>query len=250
MRFFFVKATSKLFIMKMKKIFYLFLLFQFVFIEGYSQSKTAFEGNRWRLGLGVQYSSSFQNLQVVFPSGYTAVLGGFTGQGVNLFGGYKFHKYIVGEMEAGVIINSNSQSNNNGDVEIGRFNKFYLHPKVKFVYPIVKGDRKTISLFGGGGVGFNASGRLYMEQNYAGYKAVKYARYEPMMAPFAVIGSELLFGGDFNMVVGFKYQNGSFNAMKYSDSYDPYANITNAPLAVKTLDAQGLALFFGILQEF
>lgn len=225
------------------------VLLLLMIIQGHAQSST-FEGNRWRAGLTIQYATNFKNVLIDYPTGYTGILGGFTGKGLNVFGGYKLHKYLAIELELGLLINSYNQSYNNGLSIIGRMNKFYTHPTVKFVYPVVQKNSININLYLGGGVGLNGSGRLYLENQYDGFKDVIYARYDPMVAPFGVIGAELHFGNSSNLVAGFKYQNGSFNANKYSVSYDPLANINNAPDEIKTFNAQGLALAVGFIQEF
>jgi hypothetical protein len=251
LRLFFGKNSSpKTGIMKTKKrgIVVLVLLL-LIIVKGHAQSST-FEGNRWRAGLTIQYSSNFKNLLIDYPVGYTGILGGFTGKGVNIFGGYKLHKYVSLELEIGVLINSYNRSYSNGLVILGRMNKFYAHPTIKFVYPIVKGNYRTVNLYLGGGIGLNGSGRLYLENRYGGYRDIIFAKYDPMLAPFAVFGAELLFSSSSNLVIGFKYQNGNFNANQYSVSYDPSANIKNAPAEVKTFNAQGLAFTLGFIQEF
>ncbi len=238
--------------MKTKKTGIVLLTLLVLTFNAYSQEegKKKFEGNRWRAGLTLQYASNFKNVLINYPTGYTGILGGFTGRGLNVFGGYKLHKYVSLELEIGLLLNNYNQSYSGGLLITGRMNKFYTHPTIKFVYPIVKGETKTVNLYLGGGIGLNGSGRLYLENRYGPYKDVIYARYDPMIAPFAVLGAELLFGSSSNIVAGFKYQNGNFNANKYSVSYDPLANIKNAPAEIKTLNAQGLAFSIGFIQEF
>ncbi len=231
-----------------KALFVIFILLILILSNGYSQNKKTVEGNRWRAGLTVQYASNFQNLNISY-GGYTYALGGFTGKGVNIFGGYKLHKYLSLELEAGVMINSFNRSYSTGETFIGRFNKFYLHPSLKFLYPIVKRDYRTVNIFLGGGIGFNGSGRLYLEDRYGPYRDIVYARYDPMIAPFGIVGAELLFGNS-NIVAGFKYQDGNFNATKYYDSANPFANLKTAPTEIKKLSAKGLGFSIGFIQEF
>ncbi len=225
-----------------------FVLLLFPFTKSYGQGKKTFEGLRWRVGLNVQYASSFKNVQIPYPVyGYTGVVGGFTGKGLEVYGGYKIHKYVAIELETGVLLNSYSRTYGYGAYIIGRFNKFYVQPGAKFIYPIIQRDNKTINLFLAGGIGLVGSGRLYSEDPVYGKL---YARYDPMVAPFVTLGSELHFLSGSNIVIGFKYQNGVFNANEYHDDSNPTQNIKNAPKEIKTLSAQGLCLMLGIIQEF
>jgi hypothetical protein len=228
-----------------------FVLLLFLTTRGYSQTKKTVEGPRWRVGLNIQYASSFKNVQINYPAlNYTGILGGFTGKGLGIFGGYKLHKYLALEVETGILLNSYNRNYGQGIYIIGRFNKFYVQPGVKFIYPIIKNDNKTINICLGGGLGFVASGRLYLEDQYTGTRAITYARYDPMVAPFLTIGGELLLTNRSNITIGFKYQDGVFNATQYYDSTDPSQNIKTAPKNIKNLNAQGLGLMVGIIQEF
>jgi hypothetical protein len=238
--------------MKTIKIFFsIVFLLQSLCTEIHAQDQKKVEGPRWRVGLNFQYSSSFKNIKIDYGSlGYTGVLGGFSGKGLSVFGGYKIHRYLSVELETGVLLNSYNRTYSNGIIIMGRFNKFYLHPSIKFLYPIIKKNYTTVNLYAGGGLGLNASGRFYLEDRYDSYRDVLYAKYDPMVAPFIIFGTELFLGNVTNIIVGFKYQNGNYNARYYSDSTDPFANINNAPQEIKTLNAQGLGFSLGLIQEF
>ena len=239
--------------MKAKSI---LILVTVLFLQtSYAQDKTKrkVEGPRWRIGLDFHYSTSFKNITIQYPGlGYNGVLGGFTGKGLSIFGGYKLHKYLVAEVELGGVLNNYNRSYTNGLTIIGRFNKLYIHPTVKIIYPIYKGDYRSVNIFVGGGFGVNGSGRFYLEERYdSNTRDITYVRYnQPMIAPFAVLGGELLLGDIGNIILGFKYQNGSYSAKKYSVSYDPSANLKNAPSELKSLNAQGIAFYLGVIREF
>ncbi len=235
---------------KIKLIFVFILLFHSSFYIQ-AQDKKTFEGPRWRAGLVIQYASNFKNLQIDYSSlGYTGLLGGYSGRGLEIFGGYKIHKYVALELAAGLLLNSYNRSYDQSVYILGRFNKIYVHPSVKFSYPVINKDFGTINAFIAGGLGLNGSGRLYLEERDYYDKYVTYARYDPMLAPFATVGAELLFTDRSNLLIGIKYQNGSFTANKYYESYDAAANIKNAPAEIKTINAQGIAIMLGFIQEF
>lgn len=205
------------------------------------------------MGLTFQYATSFDNITIPYNGlGFNGVLGGFTGKGLNIFGGYKLHKFLVVELEVGGLLNSYNRSYTNGLTILGRFNKFYANPTAKFILPIYKGDYRSVNLFAGGGFGVNGTGRFYLEERYDNNtKDVEYLRYnQPMIAPFAVFGGELLLGDRGNIVVGFKYQNGSYTAKKYSDSNFPAETIKDAPAELKSLSAQGIGFYLGVIREF
>lgn len=238
--------------MKSIKLFIFICLVVFASLQSKAQeNKNIVDGPRWRIGLGFQYSSNFKNLKISYPSlGYTGVLGGYSGRGLELFGGYKMHKYISIELGVGVILNSYNRNYDQNVYIIGRFNKFYAQPGVKFIYPIMDKDWGTINLFLGGGVGVHGSGRLYLEERDYSGRYVTYARYDPMIAPFGTFGAELLFADRSNLVIGFKYQNGSFSANEYRDGYNPAASIKNAPAEIKTISGQGIGVMIGFIQLF
>lgn len=238
--------------MKRIKLFIFTALVLFAILQSKAQeNKNIVDGPRWRIGLSFQYSSNFKNLKINYPSlGYTGLLGGYTGRGLELFGGYKIHRYISIELGAGVILNSYNRSYDQDVYIIGRFNKFYAQPSVKFIYPIIDRGWGTINLFLGGGVGVNGSGRLYLEERDYSGRYVTYARYDPMIAPFGTLGAELLFTDRSNLVVGFKYQNGSFSANEYKDGYNPSATLRNAPAEIKTISGEGIGLTVGFIQLF
>jgi len=208
-------------------------------------------GPRARVGINFQYSSNFKNLSISYPAlNFTGQLGGFTGKGAALFVGYKFHKYLAVDLETGFMLNSYSIAYD-ADVFIqGRFNKFYVQPNVKFVYPLIKAGFGTINPFIGGGIGLTGSGRLYIEEQYYGNRDITYAKYEPLLAPIITFGAEVHFDDLSNIIIGVNYQNGSFDAKEYSVSYLPNVGLKNAPAEIKTLNAQGLAVRVGIMHEF
>lgn len=238
--------------MKTKILILIFICFIFSSLNAQDQDKKKFDGPRWRAGLGIQYASNFKNLQIEYPPAfaYTGLLGGFSGRGLEIFGGYKLHKYISIELTAGALLNSYNRSYDQGISILGRFNKIYLHPGVKFIYPILNKGWGTLNVYLGGGVGLNGSGRLYLEERIYPDKFITYARYNPMAAPFLNLGVELLFNDRSNLLVGVKYQNGAFEAKEYYESYDASANIRNAPEEIKRIDAQGIAIMVGFIQEF
>jgi hypothetical protein len=218
--------------------------------ETTTKKKTSF-GPRARVGIAFQYSSNFKNLAVSYPAlNYTGQLGGYTGRGGAIFAGYKFHKYLVGDFEAGFILNSYSLIFD-ADIFIqGRFHKFYVQPTMKFVYPLIKAGFGTINPFIGGGIGLTGSGRLYLEEQYYGIRDITYARFDPMLAPIITFGAEVHFDDLSNIIIGFNYQNGAFDAKEYSVSYLPNTTLKNAPEEIKTFSAQGIALRLGIMHEF
>ncbi len=239
--------------MKVKSLIFLFvILCQLSIFNSYAQNKKKVDGPRWRVGLNFHYATSFKNVTIQYPGlGYNGILGGFTGKGLSVFTGYRFHKYLVAEIETGILLNSYNRAYNNGLVIIGRFNKFYAHPTVKFIYPIYKGDYRSVNLFVGGGFGINGSGRFYLEERYDTFKDIAYVKYnQPMIAPFAVFGGELLLGDFGNIIVGFKYQNGSYSAKEYKVSYNPLLTLDDAPKELKSLNAQGIGFYLGVIREF
>lgn len=240
--------------MKIKsRVSFLFLLLIFLSLHSQAQGvseKKPFEGPRWRVGLNLQYASNFKNIQIAYSSlGYTGLLGGFSGRGLEIFGGYMLHRYIAIDVAAGALLNSYTQNFSGGAYLLGRFNKIYIHPSIKFVYPVIEGGFGTINGFIGGGLGLNGSGKLYLEENDTYTRYITYARYDPMVAPFATLGAELLFSSRSNIVIGFKYQNGTFTAKDYYESYSN-ATLKTAPAEFKQVSAQGLAVMIGFIQEF
>jgi len=217
--------------------------------DNVTTKKNSFIDPRARIGVNFQYSSNFKNLAISYP-GFTGQLGGFTGKGGALFIGYKFHKYLVGDLETGFILNSFNAGYDANVFVQGRFNKFYIQPNIKFVYPLIKAGFGTINPFIGGGIGLTGSGRLYIEEQYYGNRDITYARYEPLIAPIITFGAEVHFDDLSNIIIGVNYQNGAFDAKEYSVSYLPSTTLKNAPPEIKTLSAQGLALRIGIMHEF
>ncbi len=239
---------------KVITLFIPFLIFLVLKTQAQDQpipKKTFAGGPRWRVGLEIQYATSFKNIQIDYSSlGYTGILGGFSGRGLELFGGYKLHKYVCLDLAVGALLNSYNRTYDQNVYILGRFNKIYVHPSVKFIYPIINGNFGTINAFGGGGIGLNGSGRLYLEDRIYSDRYITYARYKPMIAPFASVGAELLFNNRSNILIGVKYQNGSFEAKEYYESYNASANLKNAPAEIKNLNAQGIAIMIGFIQQF
>jgi hypothetical protein len=217
-----------------------------------AQATRKVEGPRWRAGLNIHMASSFKNVRVDYPGlGYTGVLGGATGRGVEIFGGYKIHNYLSLELHGGLLLNSYSRTYNYSLYITGRFNKFYAQPCLKFIYPIIQKNFTDINLFLGGGVGIHGSGRFYLESDFGNNdRDIIYMKYDPMIAPFATVGAELLFGDRNNIVIGFKYQNGVYEGNRYYVSYDPSANINNAPAELKRLNAEGIGFTIGFIRLF
>jgi len=205
---------------------------------------------KWRAGLTVQYTTSFKNLRVEYPGlNYTGVLGGFTGRGAELFVGYKPHKYLAVDVSFGLLLNQYNRTYNNGIFITGRFNKLYVQPGVKFIYPLLDRGWGTLNAFVGGGVGLHTSGRLYLETQAGGFQEIFYLRFNPMIAPFLSLGTELYFSDRSNLVIGIKYQNGNFEAKELFDS-NGILTLRNVSNDVKNISGQGIGLMLGIIQEF
>jgi hypothetical protein len=223
----------------------------FLSIVHAQEVKNKVEGPRWRAGLSIQYATNFKNVQIQYPGlNYTGLIGGFTGRGLEIFGGYKIHRYIAIDVNAGLLINSYNRLYSGGITIIGRFNKFYLSPNIKFVYPLFETRIADIHVFVGGGASLVGSGRFYLENRFANTRETIFARYDPIIAPFVNVGAELIFDDHNNIVIGIRYQNGSFNATEYSDSFNPAANLRNAPADIKRVSAEGIGLSLGIIHLF
>ncbi len=218
-----------------------------------AQGSKKLEGPLWRFGIGYSYATNFKNVRIDYSSmgiPYTGLLGGYTGRGGEVFLGRKVHKYLVVELTGGFLFNSYNRAYDPTIYIIGRFNKIYVHPGVKFIYPILEKDFGTINLFLSGGIGLNGSGRFYLEERDYSDKYITYARYNPMIAPFASFGAELLLGEYSNIQIGLKYLNGAFEAKQYYESYNPSANLNNMPAELKMLQAQGIGFMLGFIKEF
>jgi hypothetical protein len=234
-----------------KRIFLVSLFFLLGHI-GFAQQSNSYTGPKWRVGLNLQYATSFKNVTVEYTQlGYTGILGGYTGRGLEILGGYRLHKYLVADLSFGVLFNQYSRTYDYDDIFIsGRFNKVYVQPGVKFIYPLLDKNWGTLNIFTGGGLGFHKSGRMHFLTQAYGYEEKIYLRYNPMIAPYFTFGTEINFSDRSILVIGFKYQTGEFDAKDFKHSGYPSVTIKDAPDDVKSVSGQGLGLFLGVVQEF